>query len=118
AEDRAYWVERFTPLPDVDAHDGPGTAGAPARTLTARAVLGAGETAALRAFADAEGVAWGEALIACYAAFLHRVLGRTDVVFALPLMCRTGSAALRTPAMAVNVLPMRVTVRGDDRLGE
>ncbi|NEC66562.1 non-ribosomal peptide synthetase [Streptomyces sp. SID9727] len=118
AEDRAYWVERFTPLPDVDAHDGPETAGAPARTLTARAVLSAGETAALRAFADAEGVAWGEALIACYAAFLHRVLGRTDVVFALPLMCRTGSVALRTPAMAVNVLPMRVTVRGDDRLGD
>ncbi|MYW08790.1 non-ribosomal peptide synthetase, partial [Streptomyces sp. SID2563] len=118
AEDRAYWVERFTPLPDVEPHDGPGTDGAPARTLTARAELSAGETAALRAFADAEGIAWGEALIACYAAFLHRMLGRTDVVFALPLMCRTGSVALRTPAMAVNVLPMRVTVRGDDRLGD
>ncbi|TXS04579.1 amino acid adenylation domain-containing protein [Streptomyces sp. col6] len=118
AEDRAYWVERFTPLPEVDAEDGPGSGGAPARTLTARAALTSEETAALRAFADAEGVAWGQALIACYAAFLHRMLGRTDVVFALPLMCRTGSAALRTPSMAVNVLPMRVTVRGGDRLGE
>ncbi|NED11218.1 condensation domain-containing protein, partial [Streptomyces sp. SID9124] len=118
AEDRAYWVERFTPLPDVDAEDGPGTGGAPARTLTARAELSPEETAALRAFADAEGVAWGQALIACYAAFLHRMLGRTDVVFALPLMCRTGSAALRTPSMAVNVLPMRVTVRGGDGLGD
>ncbi|MYS37281.1 non-ribosomal peptide synthase protein (TIGR01720 family)/amino acid adenylation domain-containing protein [Streptomyces sp. KhCrAH-43] len=118
AEDRAYWVERFTPLPDVDAEDGPGTGGAPARTFTARAELGPEETAALRAFADAEGVAWGQALIACYAAFLHRMLGRTDVVFALPLMCRTGSAALRTPSMAVNVLPMRVTVRGGDGLGD
>ncbi|MFD5068673.1 amino acid adenylation domain-containing protein [Streptomyces sp. NPDC058369] len=118
AEDRAYWVERFTPLPEVDAEDGPGSGGAPARTLTARAALTPEETAALRAFADAEGVAWGQALIACYAAFLHRMLGRTDVVFALPLMCRTGSAALRTPSMAVNVLPMRVTVRGGDRLGE
>ncbi|PZT73559.1 MULTISPECIES: non-ribosomal peptide synthetase [unclassified Streptomyces] len=117
AEDRAYWVERFTPLPDLAADDGP-AGGAPARTLTARAEIGPEETAALRAFAAAEGVAWGEALIACYAAFLHRMLGRTDVVFALPLMCRTGSTALRTPSMAVNVLPLRVTVRGGDRLGE
>ncbi|MFE9722816.1 amino acid adenylation domain-containing protein [Streptomyces sp. NPDC005794] len=123
AEDRAYWVERFTPLPELGSHDGshddPGTAdGVPDRTLTARAVLTSEETARLREFADSEGVTWGEALIAGYAAFLHRMLARTDVVFALPLMCRAGSVELRTPAMAVNVLPLRVTVRGGDRLGE
>src|SRR5690606_13549868 len=33
-------------------------------------------------------------------------------------MCRTSSADLRTPSRAVNVLPLRVTVRGGDRLGE
>ncbi|MFF3500900.1 amino acid adenylation domain-containing protein [Streptomyces sp. NPDC003247] len=116
AEDRAYWVDRFTPLPDLG--DTRTTAGPPGPALTARAVLTPGETARLRAFADREGVTWGEALIACYAAFLHRVLGRTDVVFALPLMCRTESVELRTPAMAVNVLPLRVTVRGGDGLAE
>uniref|UniRef100_UPI0034DFA510 condensation domain-containing protein n=1 Tax=Streptomyces flavofungini TaxID=68200 RepID=UPI0034DFA510 len=116
AEDRAYWVERFTPLPDLG--DTGTAAGPPDRTLTARAVLPPGELARLRAFAEREGVTWGEALIAGYAAFLHRVLGRTDVVFALPLMCRTGSVELRTPAMAVNVLPMRVTVHPGDGLGE
>ncbi|MFG2586995.1 amino acid adenylation domain-containing protein [Streptomyces sp. NPDC048438] len=118
-EDRAYWVERFTPLPELGSLDGPDTAaGAPDRTLTARTVLTAEETARLRAFADTEGVTWGEALIAGYAAFLHRMLARTDVVFALPLMCRAGSVELRTPAMAVNVLPLRVTVRGGDGLGD
>ncbi|MFJ4839716.1 amino acid adenylation domain-containing protein [Streptomyces sp. NPDC088746] len=118
AEDRAYWVERFTPLPELGP-DGPDTAvGAPDRTLTARTVLAPEETARLRAFADTEGVTWGEALIAGYAAFLHRMLARTDVVFALPLMCRAGSVELRTPAMAVNVLPLRVTVRGGDGLGD
>ncbi|WP_282791730.1 non-ribosomal peptide synthetase [Streptomyces sp. CC224B] len=115
AEDRAYWVERFTPLPDLGETDA--AAGPPERTLTARAVLTPEETARLRAFADREGVTWGEALIAGYAAFLHRVLGRTDVVFALPLMCRTGSIELRTPAMAVNVLPLRVAVRAGDGFG-
>ncbi|MYU35896.1 amino acid adenylation domain-containing protein [Streptomyces sp. SID8358] len=115
-EDRAYWVERFTPLPDLG--DPETAAGTPDRTLTARAILTPEETARLRAFADEEGVTWGEVLISGYAAFLHRMLGRTDVVFALPLMCRAGSVELRTPAMAVNVLPLRVTVRGGDRLGE
>ncbi|WKX69472.1 non-ribosomal peptide synthetase [Streptomyces sp. XD-27] len=116
AEDRAYWVDRFTPLPDLGDVDA--AAGPPDRTLTTRAVVTPDETARLREFADQEGVTWGEALIAGYAAFLHRMLGRTDVVFALPLMCRAGSTELRTPAMAVNVLPLRVTVRGGDRLGE
>jgi hypothetical protein len=116
AEDRAYWVDRFTPLPDVGE---PGTAaGPPGPALTARTALTPDETARLRAFADREGVTWGEAVIACYAAFLHRVLGRADVVFALPLMCRTEPVELRTPAMAVNVLPLRVTVRPGDGFGE
>ncbi|MCE7082199.1 non-ribosomal peptide synthetase [Streptomyces sp. ST2-7A] len=114
--DRAYWVDRFTPLPDLGGTDT--AAGPPDRTLTARAEVTPGELARLRAVADRERVTWGEALIACYAAFLHRVLGHTDVVFALPLMCRSGSVELRTPSMAVNVLPLRVTVRGGDDLGE
>ncbi|MFT7834524.1 amino acid adenylation domain-containing protein [Saccharothrix sp. BKS2] len=116
--DRRYWVDRFTPLPELDDTAAPLPDGdAAGGTLTARAVVDAEEFARLRAAAEREGITWGEALIACYAAFLHRVLGRADVVFALPLMCRTG-VALRTPAMAVNVLPLRVEVRGDDRLGE
>ncbi|MEU1150727.1 amino acid adenylation domain-containing protein [Streptomyces sp. NPDC005863] len=115
-EDRAYWVERFTPLPDLGDSDA--AAGAPGATLTARAALSPGETARLRAYAEEQGVTWGEALIAGYAAFLHRMFGRTDIVFALPLMCRAGSVELRTPAMAVNILPVRMSVQPGDGLGE
>ncbi|MFD0204171.1 amino acid adenylation domain-containing protein [Saccharothrix carnea] len=114
--DRAYWIDRFTPLPEFDVDDA-AASGPPDRTVTARAVVPAAEVTRLREFAEGAGVTWGEALIACYAAFLHRVQGRTDVVFALPLMCRTG-VGLRTPAMAVNVLPLRVRACGDDDLGE
>ncbi|GAA4523535.1 non-ribosomal peptide synthetase [Amycolatopsis samaneae] len=114
--DRAYWRDRFTPLPELGDSDT--AAGPPEETRTARVVVPAEEVARLKAAAEREGVTWGEALIACYVAFLHRVRGDTDVVCALPLMCRTGRAELRTPAMAVNVLPLRVEVRGGDRLGE
>ncbi|TCP45110.1 non-ribosomal peptide synthase protein (TIGR01720 family)/amino acid adenylation domain-containing protein [Tamaricihabitans halophyticus] len=115
-KDRAYWLDRLSPLPELG---GPTetTTGAPEATHTARATIGAAELAQLRQVAEDAGTTWGEALIACYAAFLHRLQGQTDIVFALPLMCRTG-VALRTPAMAVNVLPLRLTVRGADRLPE
>jgi len=114
-QDRAYWVDRMTPLPDLPEWTTPGSG--PADTVSAQTVLSAGDMTALRAFADREGVTWGDALLGCYAVFLHRVLGRTDVVFALPLMCRTSGPELRTPGMAVNVLPLRIEVRGGDSLG-
>ncbi|GAB3742214.1 hypothetical protein GCM10027598_73760 [Amycolatopsis oliviviridis] len=110
-QDREYWRERFTPLPDLD--DGGSTSGPPEHTVTARSVLPASDVARLRELGKRAGTTWGDALIACYGAFLHRVLGWSDVVFAMPLMCREG-AALRTPAMAVNVLPLRVTVLPED----
>ncbi|MBB3052892.1 amino acid adenylation domain-containing protein/non-ribosomal peptide synthase protein (TIGR01720 family) [Prauserella isguenensis] len=113
--DRAYWVDRMTPMPDLPEWTAPGSG--IADTVSAKAVLPAEDVAQLRACADREGVTWGDALLACYAVFLHRVLGRSDVLFALPLMCRTSGAELRTPGMAVNVLPLRVEVRGGDTLG-
>ncbi|GAA1221701.1 amino acid adenylation domain-containing protein [Prauserella alba] len=113
--DRAYWVDRMTPLPDLPEWTAPGSG--LADTVSASAELAAEDMAELRACADREGVTWGDALLGCYAVFLHRLLGRTDVVFALPLMCRTTGAELRTPSMAVNVLPLRVEVRGGDTLG-
>ncbi|WP_037367568.1 non-ribosomal peptide synthetase [Amycolatopsis orientalis] len=112
AQDRAYWCDRFTPMPEL-AEDA-SAAGLPETTFTARAELTAAEVAALSELGKRAGTTWGDALIAGYAAFLHRVLGTTDVVFAVPLMCRAG-AALRTPAMAVNVLPLRVRVEPGDR---
>ena len=123
--DRAFWHDLLTPMPEPAAGpstgdgfvtgpaDGPATG-----TVAARRELGPEVVARLKAVADGAGVTWGELVIAGYAAFLHRLTHRTDVVFALPLMCRVGSAALRTPAMMVNVLPLRLDVRPADRLDE
>ncbi|MEV6276093.1 amino acid adenylation domain-containing protein [Nocardia sp. NPDC051832] len=113
--DRAYWRDLLTPLPALDGRgervDGPAE-----RTIQARAVLSAADLAQVRAVAQATGTTWAEVLIACYAGFVHRVLGESDVVIAMPLMARVGKTALTTPAMAVNVLPLRLTVRSHDTL--
>ncbi|MFR9806886.1 amino acid adenylation domain-containing protein [Pseudonocardia sp. RS010] len=115
--DREFWRDLLTPLPELggrgDAPEGPAD-----RTLHARAFVSGATLDRLEALADDTGTTWAEALIACYAGFLHRLRGESDLVVALPMMARTGAAALRTPAMAVNVLPLRLSVRGGDRLGD
>ncbi|MFF5032145.1 amino acid adenylation domain-containing protein [Nocardia salmonicida] len=115
--DRAYWRDQLTPWPDLDGR-GRHLGGAVERTIRAEAILSIELLAALRESADRHGITWADALVACYAAFLHRRLGTADVVVSMLLMGRVGRAALRTPAMAVNVLPLRVTVSAGDRLGE
>ncbi|WP_328712034.1 non-ribosomal peptide synthetase [Nocardia salmonicida] len=115
--DRAYWRDQLTPWPDLDGR-GRHLGGAVERTIRAEAILSIELLAALRESAERHGITWADALVACYAAFLHRRLGTADVVVSMLLMGRVGRAALRTPAMAVNVLPLRVRVSAGDRLGE
>ncbi|MFI6866089.1 amino acid adenylation domain-containing protein [Nocardia sp. NPDC050406] len=115
--DRLFWREQLTPWPDLDGR-GRHVGGAVERTIRAEAVLSAEALATLKECAERYGVTWADVLVACYAAFLNRQLGTSDVVMSMLLMGRVGRAALSTPAMAVNVLPLRVTVRADDRLGE
>lgn len=115
--DRLFWREQLTPWPDLDGR-GRHVGGAVERTIRAESVLSAESLAALKDCADRYGVTWADVLVACYAAFLNRQLGTSDVVVSMLLMGRVGRAALSTPAMAVNVLPLRVRVRADDRLGE
>ncbi|WP_194826084.1 non-ribosomal peptide synthetase [Nocardia sp. XZ_19_231] len=115
--DRSYWRNQLTPWPDLDGR-GRHLGGAVERTIRAEAILTAEMLATLRDSAERHGITWADALVACYAAFLHRLLGTGDVVVSMLLMGRVGRAALRTPAMAVNVLPLRVSVSAGDRLGE
>ncbi|MFC5141511.1 amino acid adenylation domain-containing protein [Actinomycetospora rhizophila] len=113
--DRAYWRDRLTPLPEP-AGATRTVSGAPERTVAAAVVVPPDTVARLTAVGERSASTWADVLIACFAAFLHRAHGESDVVIGMPLMCRAGRAALRTPAMAVNLLPLRVTVHGDDRL--
>ncbi|WP_420791761.1 amino acid adenylation domain-containing protein [Actinomycetospora callitridis] len=119
-KDRAYWRDRLSPLPDPTSTGWTArtASGAPERTVAASVVVAPEVLARLRAVGDETSTTWADVLISCFAAFLHRAHGETDVVIGMPLMCRVGKVALRTPSMAVNLLPLRVTVRGDDRLDD
>ncbi|MFD9549376.1 amino acid adenylation domain-containing protein [Nocardia salmonicida] len=115
--DREYWRDRLTPLPPLDGR-GRAPEGVVEQTHQARAVLDADLVARVKEAATAAGITWADVLVAGYVAFVHRLLGESDVVIALPVMARVGKTALTTPSMAVNVLPLRISVAGSDRLGD
>ncbi len=116
-QDRQFWRDQLTPWPSLDGR-GQHVGGAVERTVRGEAILTAETLATLKECADSYGVTWADVLVACYAAYIQRELGSSDVVISMLLMGRVGRAALSTPSMAVNVLPLRLTVRADDRLGE
>ncbi|MEU5694765.1 non-ribosomal peptide synthase/polyketide synthase [Actinosynnema sp. NPDC020468] len=104
--DRAYWREVFDEEPVTDLGSG--------ATGVARSLPGA--TARV---ADVPHTGrWSVPVIAAMAAHTHRTTGATDVVVRVFLAARSGPAALRTPSMQVNDVPLRLRVRPSDTFAE
>ncbi|MGI5220569.1 amino acid adenylation domain-containing protein [Nocardia sp. CA-290969] len=115
--DQDYWQEQLSPAPSLD---GRGTAlgGAVERTIRAEAILPVATLDRLKHCTERYRITWADGLIACYAAYLQRLLGTSDVVLSMLMMGRVGRVALSTPAMAVNVLPLRLAVHAHETVGE
>ncbi|MFW3476808.1 amino acid adenylation domain-containing protein [Streptomyces microflavus] len=113
AEDRAFWAERmagYSPEPAPATSDASAGGGLLHRITD----LPASTLDRLSRAARAAKATWAELVVAATAGHLHRLTGTEDVVLGLPLSNRRGPAALRTPAMTVNVLPLRIVVRPQD----
>jgi len=109
ARDAEFWRDHLADRPEP-VTPAP-RAGRTARTFLRRtADLGSGAAEALGSAAADSRTIWPDALIAGFAAYLHRITGSREVVLGLPVMGRLGSAASRVPGMVVNVLPLRVAV--------
>ncbi|MET8498561.1 amino acid adenylation domain-containing protein [Streptomyces microflavus] len=113
AEDRVFWAERmagYSPEAAPATSDASGGGGLLHRITD----LPASTLDRLSRAARAAKATWAELVVAATAGHLHRLTGTEDVVLGLPLSNRRGPAALRTPAMTVNVLPLRIAVRPQD----
>ncbi|MFJ3399135.1 amino acid adenylation domain-containing protein [Streptomyces microflavus] len=112
AEDRVFWAERMAGYSPEAA---PAPSDASGGGLLHRVTdLPASTLDRLSRAARAAKATWAELVVAATAGHVHRLTGTEDVVLGLPLSNRRGPAALRTPAMTVNVLPLRITVRPQD----
>lgn len=109
SQDRDHWTRVLAGRPEP-AVLGSAPAASPDGSRREHGMLDAGGFAALRSLAEAAGANWAEALIAAFAAYVHRATGHRDVVIGVPAMGRLGSVALSVPSMVVNILPLRLHV--------
>ncbi|MET0405112.1 MAG: myxochelin non-ribosomal peptide synthetase MxcG [Cystobacter sp.] len=112
--DRTFWTERLADRPT------PVTL-APPEPMSPRFVrqtrsLEAAETQQLQDIARQESLSWPDLVFAATAAWMHQKTGAPEVVLGMPAMSRLGSAALRVPCMAMNIVALRVPVRPDMNL--
>ncbi|PWV47942.1 non-ribosomal peptide synthetase [Nocardiopsis sp. L17-MgMaSL7] len=107
AEDRAYWTDLLADRPEPALLSS--ALPAPhASFLRSRTTVGPEVAEGLDTLAKASGATWADALVGAFAAYTHRLTGADDVLLGSPSMGRVGSVGLRTPAMVVNVLPLRL----------
>ena len=113
-QDAAWWRERFTPLPDA--------AGLSAAAQTAqhcRHLIRPTDAVwrqRLLALAERVGLPWPDVLTALTAGYAWRMSGAAELVVGVPHMGRLGSASARVPAMAMNILPLRIAPRAGEPL--
>ncbi|NJO08825.1 MAG: hypothetical protein HC873_03285 [Leptolyngbyaceae cyanobacterium SL_1_1] len=107
--DRAYWLASLADAPEPISLSSQ-TAPASADCLRHSDNLPAEMFNHLQRVAQQLGRAWPDVLLATIAAYLHRATGATDLTLGLPMMGRLGSAAIRVPAMVMNIVPLRVMV--------
>ncbi|RKH37851.1 myxochelin non-ribosomal peptide synthetase MxcG [Corallococcus sicarius] len=109
--DRDFWVARMedAPAPALLAEAAPMSS----RFLRRSEPLSVELMVALQAGAKNAGVSWSDLVLAVTAIYLHQRTGAAEVVLGLPVMGRLGSAALRVPCMAMNIVPLRIALRPD-----
>ncbi|MFD5079864.1 amino acid adenylation domain-containing protein [Streptomyces sp. NPDC058371] len=115
--DRAHWADRLAGLPEP-VRLTERTAAPTAPFLRRTVDLTPTEADTLSAAAKRFDVSRTDLLVTAVAAYLHRMTGATDLVLGLATMSRLGSAALRTPGTASDILPLRVSAAPDAPVGE
>ncbi|WP_329346269.1 enterobactin synthase subunit F [Vibrio natriegens] len=106
--DRAFYLQRY-----ADHSDTVNLAGQPTVTsdhfLRLKGVMPVSDFKQMELLAKQCRTHWYSVLIASIAAYVHRMTRSKEVVLGVPLMGRLGSVAIQTPAMRVNILPVRVS---------
>ncbi|MGW5463550.1 amino acid adenylation domain-containing protein [Streptomyces sp. NPDC003996] len=120
--DSAYWTEHFAdrPLPSRLAVRTSPPAGADAhpQRISCTGEFAAESVRALRDLARERRTGWPVVVTAIIAAYLARMTAREEVVLGLPVAARTSPAERRSPGMASNTVPLRITVSAGASLAD
>ncbi len=116
-QDRQFWLDRFSDKPEVVslANRAPGISRS---VLRQTGYLSPSILECLKVMARNLKGNWHEVVIAATAVYVHRLTGAQDVILGLPMMGRIGSASINIPCMAMNLLPLRLSVHPDLNFSE
>lgn len=110
AHDEAYWLKRFSDFPEATVIK-PRTADYFSTVARRKAcVLPADLSAAVRRFCDEQRISVFTLLLATFAVYLNRVLGKEDLVVSAPVSNRTFAGSSERFGMYVSTVPVRVKV--------
>ncbi|MGW2228478.1 amino acid adenylation domain-containing protein, partial [Streptomyces formicae] len=115
--DGDYWREALADAPEAPRL-APGSAPPAHSELRAATWLSDAQVSGLTAAAREAGTRWTVVLTAAFAAYLQRLTSLSDVLIGFPIAARTGRAALTTPGMLANEVPLRVRVRPSETMAE
>ncbi|WP_447040836.1 amino acid adenylation domain-containing protein [Streptomyces sp. DSM 118878] len=115
--DGAYWRDALADAPEAPRL-APGSAPPAHSDLRAATRLSDEQVSALTAAAKAAGTRWTVVFTAAFAAYLQRLTSVSDVLIGFPIAARTGRAALTTPGMLANEVPLRIRVRPSDTMAD
>ena len=110
--DRGFWLDVLA------GFEGPvSVSGRPGRTASQVSrrymeSVGPHGTTDMRAAAWQLGTSFGALMVAAGAVYLHRATGADDIIIGLPVNWRLDLRCRKAPGMAVNILPIRLAVRG------
>jgi nonribosomal peptide synthetase MxcG len=116
--DRAYWLDVLAdaPNPVSLSQTDPGLSSVTATgtfCLRQSDVLSSEQFDRLQTVARSLCASWSDLLLATTALYLHQATGARDLILGVPMMGRLGSAALRVPAMVMNIVPLRLVISAD-----
>ncbi|WP_206109250.1 non-ribosomal peptide synthetase [Paenibacillus sp. HB172176] len=115
--DREFWLSRFSDDPDAVSL-AERSARSASSFIRQRGLLSVSDMTALQQSAGRQGAVWSDLVLAAAAIYLHRLTGASTVILGLPMMGRLGSASINTPAMVMNIVPLRLRVRPGMPLSE
>ncbi|GEM74789.1 non-ribosomal peptide synthetase [Vibrio sagamiensis] len=105
--DRDFYLHHYAQMPESVSLAGKPSAMAE-HFFRVKGELDVQSTAQLHCAAQHSETTWPCVLLAAIATYIHRMTNAKEVVLGVPLMGRLGSVAIQTPAMRVNILPVRV----------
>ena len=114
--DKKYWSEQLASRPDALTLSGqpPNWPGA---VRTSEATIPADTVERLKRLGNAHGASLSAVIMAAAAIYQARMTGASDIILGMPVAARTSPRMRRVVGMAMNILPLRLSVDLSEPIG-